>query len=106
MPVDFPSWASWKSREVYLPANFHNASSFNKNLSMAKKSLGDASVFEGGRIDCQLLLLGLMYREVSRSVEIEPGAPTDAPDHLVRSTLGISHLNKIETAINQVVVPS
>lgn len=32
-----PSWASWKSQETFLPARFHTLSSFNKNLSIAKK---------------------------------------------------------------------
>ena len=50
IPDDFPSWASWKSQDVFLPASFHNSSAFNKNLSIAKKSFQDNN-FEPGKID-------------------------------------------------------
>jgi hypothetical protein len=106
MPSDFPTWASWKSREVYLPADFHTTTAFNKALSIAKKAFGDSKIFNGGNIDAPLLLLGLMYREVSRAVEIEPGAPTKSPDHLIHSKFGIQQLNKISTLINSIVAPS
>jgi hypothetical protein len=68
--------------------------------------LGDSSIFEGGNIDAPLLLLGLMYREVSRAVEIEPGEPTDSPDHLIQSKFGIQQLNKILSLIKSVALPS
>jgi hypothetical protein len=88
-----------------LPANFHTITAFNKALSIAKKALAESTALEGGNIDAPLLLLGLMYREVSRAVEIEPGAPTDSPDHLIQSKFGIQQLNKILSLIKSVVVP-
>jgi hypothetical protein len=91
---------------VYLPADFHSANFFNRTLLTVEKDLGDASVLEKGKIDAPLLLLGLMYREVSRSMEIEPDAPTRAPVHLVNSPFGIKEIKKIERIINSVVLPS
>jgi hypothetical protein len=67
--------------------------------------LGDSSIFEGGKIDAPLLLLGLMYREVSRALEIEPEAPTESPDHLIQSKFGIQQMNKISNLIKSVIVP-
>lgn len=104
IPSNYPSWASWKSREVYLPANFHSSDSFKNNLSILKSALG--SGLEGGKIDAPLLLLGLMYREVSRSMEIEPGAPTKASNHLINSLFGIQEVNKIERLMDSVHLPS
>jgi hypothetical protein len=69
-----------------LPAEFHSSKSFEQMLLTLKTQLKDSSVIDGGKIDSPLLLLGLAYREVARSIEIEPGAPTTAPDHLVNST--------------------
>jgi hypothetical protein len=53
-----------------------------------------------GKIDAPLLLLGLMYREVSRAVEVEPGAKTGGPRHLLNSPLGIQELEELQTLIN------
>lgn len=89
-----------------MPAEFHSLTSLNKVLMILKNALGDSSVFEGGRIDAPLLLLGLTYREVSRSMEIEPGAPNKAPIHLVDSPFGIQEVNEIESLINDVCLPS
>jgi len=89
-----------------LPANFHASGVFKKTLSIAKKLLANPSVLEDGTIDAPLLLLGLTYREVSRAVEIEPEAPTDAPDHLKNSPFGILQMDKIESLINGVVLPT
>jgi hypothetical protein len=83
-----------------LPANFHSSSSFKKALSTAKEDLLDHSILESGKIDAPLLLLGLIYREVSRALEAEPGTPTDAPSHLIDSPLGVLELNKVDTLIN------
>lgn len=106
IPRNYPSWASWKSRQVYLPKKFHSAESFDKALSILKKELGDTSVLEGVRIDAPLLLLGLMYREVCRAMEIEPGGDTEAPDQLVNSPFGIDEMNKIETLLSEVCLPT
>jgi hypothetical protein len=104
MPSDYPSWASWTSKEVYLPANFHSRDSFKTALSIAERDLRDHSILEGGKVDAPLLLLGLMYREVSRAIEIEPEAPTMAPPHLVNSPFGVKEANQIETLINAVIL--
>jgi hypothetical protein len=75
-------------------------------MVILKNALGDSSVLNGGKIDAPLLLLGLVYREVSRSMEIEPGIPTGAPDHLVESPFGVRELNEIERLIKSVCLPS
>jgi hypothetical protein len=106
IPKNFPSWASWKSRDVFLPAEFHSSSYFNKKLQIAKDLLEDSSVLQGSKVDSPLLLLGLMYREVSRAIEIEPDAPTQAPNHLVNSTLGVQQIKKIENLVKSLEVPS
>ena len=85
MPENYPSWASRACKDVYLPPQFHSSESFQQVLFILKKVLGDSSVLNGGKINAPLLLLVLAYREVSRSMEIEPGAETMAPDHLVNS---------------------
>jgi hypothetical protein len=76
-------------------------------ISILKKDLGDSSFF-CGKIDSPLLLLGLMYQEVSRSMEIEPDsdAPTKAPNHLVHSSFGIKEVKKIESLLKSVRLPS
>jgi hypothetical protein len=106
IPRNYPSWASWKSRQVYLPKNFHSAASFDKALSILKNELGDSSILNGLRIDAPLLLLGLIYREVCRAMEIEPGGDTEAPDQLVNSPFGIVEMSKIETLLSEVCLPS
>ena len=62
-------------------------------------------VFKNGKIDGPLLLLGLVFREISRSIEIEPGAETDLPQHLVDSPFGIQEIQKIEKLLESVVFP-
>jgi hypothetical protein len=89
-----------------LPAKFHSQDSLNKAINISKTALGDSSVFETGKIDSPLLLLGLIYREVSRSMEVEPGATTDLPDQLANSPFGIRELNKVEKVINDIRLPS
>jgi hypothetical protein len=88
-----------------LPVDFHSQESFDSGLSIVKKFLGDSSVFKSKKIDPALLLLGLVYREVCRSMEIEPDSPTTAPSHLRDSLFGIKELNKIETLLDAVVLP-
>jgi hypothetical protein len=105
MPRNYPPWASWSSQEVYLPSSFHLSKSFSNALSIVRDALGDSSIFEDGRIDAPLLLLGLMFQEVSRSIEIEPGAPTLHPQQLVDSPLGIEEMNEIEEMLDSVVLP-
>ena len=68
---------------------------------MLKKGLLKSVGSDDGEIDAHLLL-GLMYREVSRSMEIEPGAPTKAPDHLASSPFGIKEMNKIESLLKSI----
>jgi len=55
-----------------------------------------------------LLLLGLMYREASRAMEIEPepGAASNVPVHLSKSPFGVKELNKIESLLGKVRLQS
>ena len=87
---------------MYLPAEFHLASAFKKALLIRSKALEKCVHLEDGRIDAPLLLLGLMYREASHAMEIEPGAATDIPVHLSESPFGIKELNKIKSMISKV----
>jgi hypothetical protein len=52
-------------------------------LSIAKNVLGDSLVLEGRKIDPPLLLLGLVYREVCCSMEIESDSPSALKSSLV-----------------------
>lgn len=88
-----------------MPSEFHTSKSFNKSISILKKDIGDSS-FSSGKIDAPLLLLGLMYQEVSRAIEIDPGASTKAPDHLINSCFGIKEMEKIESLLKSVSIPS
>jgi len=71
-----------------------------------KDTLDDPSIFDDRKVDAPLLLLGLLFREVSRAMEIEPGEPTRYPPQLVHSPFGIEEMNQIEEIINTVVIPS
>jgi len=75
-------------------------------FSILEKDLLNSSVLEDGKIDAPLLLLGLIYREVTRAMEMEPDAPTKAPVHLVNSPFGIKEVKKLERLIKSVVIPS
>lgn len=75
-------------------------------MSILKDAFGNSSVFETGKVDAPLLLLGLLFREVSRALEIEPGEPTQHPQHLVDSPLGIQEMNELEEMINAIHIPS
>ena len=79
---------------------------FNNALSTVTDHISDESLMESGKVDGTLLLLGLIYREVSRCMEVKPGENTTAPSHLVDSPLGIDELNQIDDLINGLVVPS
>lgn len=105
IPRNYPSWASWSSKEVFLPAVFHSSESFENTLSILKDALRDSSVFEDGCLDSPLLLFGLLFREISRAMEIEPGEPTPYPPQLVNSPLGIGEMNRIEEMMNKVALP-
>lgn len=102
IPSNFPSWASWGSREVYLPAQFHSPSAFKNALSVGGKALEECVVSEGDGIEAPLLLLGLMYREAARAMEVEPGDESNVPGHLSQSTFGVKELNKIESVLGKV----
>jgi hypothetical protein len=99
IPKDYPSWASWKSREVYLPPQIHSSRSFKTTLALVKRDLVEV---EAGNVDPPLLLLGLVYREVCRAMEAEPGEETTAPAHLINSQLGVKQLDEIEKVLNDV----
>ena len=89
-----------------MPADVHTAKSFQSYLSILKKAFADPSALEDGSIDAPLLLLGLLYREVCRSMEMEPGSSTMAPPHLVNSFFGVPEMDKIERLISGVRLPS
>ena len=86
---------------MYLLAEFHSASAFEKALSIGSKALEKCVLSEDGKIDAPLLLLGLIYQEASHAMEIEPGAATDIPAHLSESPFGIKELNKIKSMIGK-----
>jgi hypothetical protein len=106
IPSNYPSWASWKSREVYLPAEFHSPGAFKKALSIGHQALQESVVDDNGKIDAPLLLLGLMYREASRALEVEPGATSNVPLHLSESPFGMKELTKIESILGKVPLQS
>ena len=54
---------------------------FNNSLSTVTDHLSDDSLIESGKVDGPLLLLGLIYREVSHCMEVEPGENMTAPSH-------------------------
>lgn len=89
-----------------MPAEFHSLVRFNKLLTVSKKALSESIISDDGVIDSHLLFLGLMYREITRVIESEPGEPTEAPDHLVKSNFGIKQLEKIEALLNGLPCPS
>ena len=62
-------------------------------------------LLEGGRIDAPLLLPGLMYREASHAMKIEPGE-SNVPVHLSQSRFGVKELNKIKSILGQVRLQS
>jgi hypothetical protein len=105
IPENYPAWASWSSKQVYLPADFHSPKSFKKLLSIIKDALNDSAIFEDRTIDAPLLLVGLTFREISRAMEVEDGEPTNHPQHLVDSTLGIGEMQKLEKMLESVTLP-
>lgn len=64
-----------------------------------------SSVFEDRTVDAPLLLLGLLFREVSRAMEIEEGADSPYPLHLGKSALGKPEMTKIEELMDLVALP-
>ena len=93
---------SWKSKEGHLPAEFHDSKYLKKMLSFAQDDLRDSSTLKGGKVDAPLLLLGLMFREVTRAMEVEPGAPSNYPTHLLHSPFGVKEVNQIEKLLKGV----
>lgn len=67
---------------------------------MAQKDLVGISKVEAGNVDTPLLLVGLLYREVKRVIEVEPDEGSSALADLVNSPFGIRELNQIERLIN------
>ena len=104
IPSRYPSWASWSSREVYLPADLHSSSAFRKVLNIAKEDLSDVTLVTSGKIDGPLLLLGLLYREVRRVIEAEPGDDSGVPSHIFNSPLGVKELDEIEGFLEDVSI--
>lgn len=88
-----------------MPAEFHTLDSFKLGMAILKKDLG-GSLISDGKVDAPLLLMGLMYREVCRAMEIEPGEETKAPVHLVNSPFGVKEMMKIENLLKSVRIPS
>ena len=104
IPSRYPSWASWSSREVYLPADLHSSSAFRKVLHIAKEDLSDVTLVTSGKIDGPLLLLGLLYREVRRVIEAKPGDDSGVPSHIFNSPLGVKELDEIEGFLEEVSI--
>jgi hypothetical protein len=71
-------------------------------MVLVRDELGDPSV--GERIDAPLLLLGLIYREVSRTMEAEPDGSTSVPSYLANSPLGVQHLEELGNLINGLTI--
>lgn len=88
-----------------MPAEFHSLAWFSKTLTSLKKALSKPSDLEKGGVDSHLLFLGLMYREISRSIEIEPDVQSSAPVHLVNSKFGRKELDKLESLIDSLAHP-
>ena len=85
IPRNYPPWASWSSKAVYLPVEFHSMEAFDSALSTVTDHFSEESLMESGKVDVSLLLLGLIYRKVNHSMEVEPGENTTAPFHWVDS---------------------
>lgn len=89
-----------------MPDSFHQTGAFAKYLKILEELFKDESVFDAGKIDSPLLLLGLVYREVSRATEMEPGGDGKSPAHLINSLYGVKHLEKLRRFINSIDLPS
>jgi hypothetical protein len=68
-------------------------------MKTVREDLGNPDVLEAGWMDAPLLLLGLVYREVSRSLETEPG-DSSVPAHLINSPFGRKELDEVQSLIN------
>ena len=88
-----------------MPKEFHTSKHFNAALSIAKAAFKASSVFDGGKVDSPLLLLGLMYREVTKAMEIEEGVPTEYPPQLANSPFGVDEANRIEKLLESIRIP-
>lgn len=85
-----------------MPADLHSAKSFDNFLSILEIAFGDSEHLRRETIDAPLLFLGLMFREATRAMEIEPGGVTMLPLHLVNSSLGIRQIKKIEHLLDEI----
>lgn len=56
-------------------------------------------------IDAPLLLVGLIFREISRAIEVEEGEDSKLPKQLVHSSLGIREMQKIEEMLEAISLP-
>lgn len=72
---------------------------------IVQDALMGSSVFEDRTVDAPLLLLGLIFREVSRAMESEPGADSPHPLHLVNSPLGKPEVDKIVELLDSLSLP-
>jgi hypothetical protein len=68
-------------------------------VTIVREDLANPAILEAGKMDAPLLLLGLMYREVARSMEIEPD-DSSSPAHLINSPLGRQEVDELQTLIN------
>ena len=86
-----------------MPEDFHSSSSFKSALKILKADLGKSSNLKGGKVDAPLLLFGLVYREISHAMEIEPGGTNKYPPQLNNSPFGIKEVNQLEKLLDGIV---
>jgi hypothetical protein len=86
-----PTWASWDSQDVFLPADFHSKKGAKAILDYLK-SLPTEPPLTRNALEQLLLLLGLTAREVWRSVEMHEGMPeANSPEYLKKNPLATEH---------------
>ena len=51
-------------------------------------------------------MIGLIYREVGRVLEVDPNGDGKSPDHLIHSSFEVKHPDKIQSFLDLVVLPS
>lgn len=93
---------------MHLPEDFHDkgvTGGFTAALTTVKQSVTGPPDVVALHIDAHLLLLGLMYREVTRSIEAEP-EDSKVPCYLRDSPLGVKELDQIVEVINSIKVPN
>ena len=75
-------------------------------LKFLATTLNDPQVWNGRNIDAPLLYLGLVYREVSRVVEFEPGTLSNVPSLIENSPFTNEHLDQLMKLIADIQFPS